>query len=88
MIRENAVTYLEEAIGYAMLWDVNNGRTLCYSCHVKTDSFPVNFRIKEGFESRKSKLELTGPEDQLIRAINLKNDIFHIHLETMLFRWM
>ena len=52
LIRENAITTLEEAINCSMLWDVNNGRTLCHACHEKTDSYPVNFRVKEESKMR------------------------------------
>lgn len=29
----------KKAMNYELLWDINNGRTLCQSCHKKTDTF-------------------------------------------------
>ena len=29
----------EKAINYGLLWDVNNGRTLCLECHKKTEGY-------------------------------------------------
>lgn len=29
----------EKAINYKLLWDINNGRTLCRDCHKKTDTW-------------------------------------------------
>lgn len=36
---ENNIKTLEEAILCKELWDVNNGRTLCKTCHEKTDTY-------------------------------------------------
>lgn len=30
---ENNITTVEEAINCDELWNINNGQTLCYSCH-------------------------------------------------------
>lgn len=29
----------KKAMKYELLWDINNGRTLCFSCHQKTDTY-------------------------------------------------
>jgi hypothetical protein len=29
----------DKAINYSLLWDINNGRTLCKPCHEKTETF-------------------------------------------------
>lgn len=29
----------DKCINYPLLWDINNGRTLCRSCHKKTDTY-------------------------------------------------
>ncbi len=29
----------EKSLKYNLLWDVNNGRTLCHDCHKKTDTY-------------------------------------------------
>lgn len=31
----------EKAMRYPLLWDINNGRTLCKKCHQKTDTYPI-----------------------------------------------
>ncbi len=38
----NKITNIEEAFICSELWDVDNGRTLCISCHKKTDTFGSN----------------------------------------------
>jgi 5-methylcytosine-specific restriction endonuclease McrA len=43
IVRNNGVCSLEMARTCVALWDVNNGRTLCHSCHEKTESYPVRF---------------------------------------------
>ncbi|WP_157618315.1 HNH endonuclease [Spirosoma spitsbergense] len=43
LVRENEVNSVESARSCKALWDVNNGRTLCHSCHQKTESYPVRF---------------------------------------------
>lgn len=39
IIFENKITNMEQAINCNELWDINNGRTLCFECHKKTDSY-------------------------------------------------
>lgn len=36
----------EKAMNYELLWDTNNGKTLCLSCHKKTDTYLKNTQIK------------------------------------------
>lgn len=36
IIKENNIQTIEEALYCNELWDINNGRTLCISCHKKT----------------------------------------------------
>lgn len=43
VVRDSKVYDLETARTCVALWDVNNGRTLCHSCHEKTESYPVRF---------------------------------------------
>lgn len=38
IMHEYAIYSLEEALQCAELWDINNGRTLCRDCHLKTDT--------------------------------------------------
>lgn len=46
MVSDNSITCLEEAVNCPILWDVNNGRTLCHSCHEKTDTYPEQLKRK------------------------------------------
>lgn len=32
----------EDAKNCGLLWDINNGETLCIACHRQTDSYKVN----------------------------------------------
>ena len=36
------VKNIDDAISCQMLWSVDNGRTLCKECHIKTDTYGVN----------------------------------------------
>lgn len=37
---------LQEAVGCAKFWDINNGRTLCKPCHLKTDNYGSKAKTK------------------------------------------
>lgn len=39
IITENSIISVEEAQNCQQLWDINNGRTLCLSCHSKTKTY-------------------------------------------------
>ena len=43
LVRENKVNSVESARSCKALWDINNGRTLCHSCHEQTESYPTRF---------------------------------------------
>jgi|GEM_PF-7092311 len=47
VLREHSIATLEQAMRCAAVWDVTNGRTLCRTCHEKTDSYPENFKGKQ-----------------------------------------
>ncbi len=36
---EYAIKTLQQAVDCAKFWDINNGRTLCKPCHLKTDNY-------------------------------------------------
>lgn len=39
MLRENNIKTVEDAEACDVLWDTNNGRTLCIDCHKETDTY-------------------------------------------------
>lgn len=39
IIRENKIKSLEEALMCNELWELNNGRTLCFECHKRTKTY-------------------------------------------------
>lgn len=45
VIEENNIKSIEGILCCAKLWDINNGTTLCESCHRKTDNFGRKGRI-------------------------------------------
>lgn len=52
LLKESGVESIEEALFYAPLWDIKNGRTLCRECHQKTPTFGWN-----GYRYMKNVLE-------------------------------
>lgn len=46
LVRENGVNTVESARSCKALWDTNNGRTLCHTCHEQTESYPTRFLRK------------------------------------------
>lgn len=42
IVEENNVKTIEDAKNCKELWDIDNGQTLCISCHKQTDSYLVN----------------------------------------------
>lgn len=43
LVRENKVNSVESARSCNKLWNIDNGRTLCHSCHEQTESYPTRF---------------------------------------------
>lgn len=39
ILKENNIKSLEEARSCKELWNIDNGRTLCKECHIKTDTY-------------------------------------------------
>ena len=46
LVRENNITSIDEALSCPILWEVDNGLTLCKTCHQKTDSYPQSLKTK------------------------------------------
>lgn len=47
ILEEYKIKTLEQALECEELWNINNGRTLCYGCHYKTDNYGYKGRIKQ-----------------------------------------
>ena len=43
LVREYKVDSLVLARSCNALWDIDNGRTLCHTCHERTESYPTRF---------------------------------------------
>ncbi|GAB4023265.1 hypothetical protein GCM10028808_73180 [Spirosoma migulaei] len=54
LVRESGIKTIEDAKVCVSLWSIDNGRTLCHSCHEKTDSYPKQF-IKKGKQNANRK---------------------------------
>ena len=39
IMEENNITTFEQALNCQELWDLSNGRTLCFKCHTETDTY-------------------------------------------------
>jgi len=43
ILKENKIKSLKDALSCEELWNINNGRTLCFQCHKKTDNYLKKF---------------------------------------------
>lgn len=43
IIHDNSISSLEAALRCEELWNINNGRTLCIECHMKTETYFKNY---------------------------------------------
>lgn len=46
ILKENNITTVEDAKKCQILWDTNNGRTLCVPCHRETDTYGNKTRMQ------------------------------------------
>ncbi len=44
IILENNINTFEDGLNCEKLWDIENGRTLCFPCHAKTDTYGVGVK--------------------------------------------
>lgn len=76
VVEDNNVTSIEEAVSCKDIWDVNNGRTLCYDCHVETETWGFNFeRHKRAVEQ----IDDTGNVIDTFKSIKECSDKLNIH---------
>jgi hypothetical protein len=45
MLQENNITDTTQANNCIILWDIDNGRTLCHGCHKKTDNYGYKSKL-------------------------------------------
>ena len=47
IVGDNKIKTVDEALNCAELWNINNGRTLCKPCHLKTKTWGRNYSAYE-----------------------------------------
>ncbi len=60
IIEENNITNIHEALICEELWDINNGRTLCFPCHKKTLTYLINQYTKKILRCPESIIRCAG----------------------------
>ncbi|WP_425276933.1 HNH endonuclease [Spirosoma oryzicola] len=55
LLAEHGIDSIGKAKECLELWEVSNGRTLCHTCHQKTDSYPRNFVDKPKKKKRNAR---------------------------------
>ena len=55
IIHKYKITTIFQAYKCPILWDINNGRTLCLDCHKKTPTYAKNLKIQTSIPCRISK---------------------------------
>ena len=51
---ENNIKTMDEAIKCSLFWDINNGKTLCLSCHKETESYAKKYKKNENSNTYKA----------------------------------
>lgn len=46
LLKDNKIKSLKAALLWEQLWDLNNGRTLCLPCHIRTKTYARNHRYQ------------------------------------------
>ncbi len=47
LVRNHQLCNVDAALSCPSLWSIDNGQTLCHTCHQQTDSYPKNFVDKK-----------------------------------------
>lgn len=68
LVKANGIVTIEQAVECPLLWDIDNGRTLCHSCHEQTETYPKNLKRKKN----EDKKQYTRNSKQRIRYIRNK----------------
>ncbi len=73
---ENNIKNIDEALACKKFWDINNGRTLCYTCHKATETYAKN-NLSKNMQVRffnpalfyaKNKEELLGEINRVLES--------------------
>ena len=76
IVEDNNISSIEEAISCKQIWDEDNGRTLCYNCHLETETWGFNF------EHHKRSVEQIDDKGKVIRklpSIREASDELNVH---------
>lgn len=64
IVEEYNIASIEDAVSCQELWDTENGRTLCYDCHLKTETYGFNY------EHHKRKVVQLDMDEKEIKNFN------------------
>lgn len=53
LIKDYNITSVDAGLNCEILWDINNGQTLCLSCHQRTDSYKHKPKKKNKIKSKR-----------------------------------
>lgn len=76
IVEYNNITSVDEALSCKELWDIDNGRTLCYDCHLKTDTYGFNLGH---FTKSVEQLDDNNNVIETFSSIKECSDILNIH---------
>ena len=76
IVKCNNINSIDEALSCKELWDIDNGRTLCYDCHLKTDTYGFN---SSHFTKSVEQLDDNNNVIKTFNSIKECSDILNIH---------
>jgi hypothetical protein len=76
IVEEYNITSIEEATSCQLLWDTENGRTLCYDCHLETETYGFNY---EHHKRKVIQLSINGDEIKKYNSIIECSKELNIH---------
>lgn len=76
IVEEYNITSIEDAISCQELWDTENGRTLCYDCHLGTETYGFNY---EHHKRKIVQLDMNGKEIKKFNSIIECSKELNIH---------
>jgi hypothetical protein len=76
IVEDNNISSVDEAGSWQEIWDINNGRTLCYDCHLETETWGFNF---EHHKRAVEQIDSTGNVIAKFTSIKECSDELNIH---------